>query len=58
MQFSMVDVASVFFNPEIAIRENLRFRKKKHTNELAPQHDKTLQETITFPNKRKLRLAI
>ena len=49
-----------FFNLRITIRENLtsRKKKKKNTNELAAQHDKTLQETIAFPDKRKLLLVI
>ena len=46
------------------MRENLTSRKKKQTNQkkktltsLAP-NDKTLQETIAFPDKRKSLLVI
>ena len=57
MQFSIVDVASVFLSVNHYPREFNTTQKKKTRTSWA-QHDKTLEETIAFPNKRKSLLVI
>ena len=56
MQLSIVDVASVFLSVNHDPREYNILQKKKNTS--WAQHDKTLQETIAFRDKRKSLLVI
>ena len=64
MQFSMVDVVSVFFLSvnhyprEFNILQKKKTKKNKKNLTIWAQHDKTLQETIAFPDKRKSLLVI
>ena len=53
MQFSIVDVASVFFLPVNHYPREFNILQKKKTLTTWAQHDKTLQETIAFLDKRK-----
>ena len=62
MQFSMVDVVSVFFLSVNHYPREFNILQKKTKNKknltIWAQHDKTLQETIAFPDKRKSLLVI
>ena len=59
MQFSIVDVASVsFFLSVNHYPREFDIQQKKKKLKSWAQHDKTLQETIAFPDKRKSLLVI
>ena len=48
----------IWIYKSLSIRENLTSCKKKKTLTSWVQHDKTLQETIAYPDKRKSLLVI